>query len=243
MEANQELYELIDGYLMGSLSPEELSKFEERMSMDAALKKEVVLQKQINESILEKDVMDFRSTVKQALSEKPRQGVFKNYYYKIAASVSLLLVAGTFIYNAFLAKSSPDTLFEKYFMPYDNLISVRSNEAPGSDVSKAMADYDKAQYRKAINHFGGTDYKDSGLLSLYLGICYIHEGVLDSAQQALSIPISKPNSLYYYPGLYYQGLIHLREAEIVKAKSIFENLSQNAPNPYKDNSTDILENL
>ena len=59
MEAEEELYELIDDYLSGSLSGEQLLDFEKRLKSDHGLEEEVQLYKEVNKTIRNQEVFEF----------------------------------------------------------------------------------------------------------------------------------------------------------------------------------------
>lgn len=245
MDNNEELSDLIDRYLSDDLQNDELNNFRERMEISQAVKDEVDLQKEIKEALLEKDIMGFREVVKEAISENKKtvQPINQRIYFKIAASISLLFVFSFYIYNSFFNTRSSEEVFELYFKPYDNLTTVRNDKMITSDIQKAMEYYDKFEYRKAINHFIKTDYKNSGLTKLYLGISYTSLNILDSAHLVLQVSANSSDKLYYYPTLYYKGLIYLKKNDAKNAKLIFSELLESNSNPYSNYAKEILEQL
>lgn len=242
MSSRENPYELIDRYLSNQLSDEDLTSFNEKLTQDHELRKELSLQMEIKEAILEESVIDFRAKVAQAISDKKQKSSYA-LFYRVAASISVVLVASVFIYNSLFNKSTPEAIFDKYFQPYDNLVSVRNDEEVTSDISKAMTHYDKGEYRKALDGFQSTNYHNGDLVALYMGVCYVYLDKLDSAQLSLSVSTNDKSKMSYYPALYYKGLIHLKNKDLEKAKSVFSDLKKGGTNPYKTYAAEILNEL
>jgi TolA-binding protein len=65
MARNYNFFELVDKYLNGELEGEMLAQFNEELKTNEELAKEIRLQTEVAESIVEQDVMDLRNSLKQ----------------------------------------------------------------------------------------------------------------------------------------------------------------------------------
>ena len=190
----EEIDQLIDGYITGTLAGKDLEDFEKRMDEDNALRSEVQLQKDIKQAIAEDDIHDIRSAIRDVIVEKREAG--KPLYFKLAAAIVPLIIGGIFAYNFWLGGVSNEELMSRYLYPYENLLTVRSDQGTnGSDIpasqanlNAAMAHYDNGDYSNALKYFERIDKRENELIALYAGISYIYTGNLDSAFVMLKIP-------------------------------------------------------
>ena len=116
MEKDLQLYETIDQYISGSLEGEALKSFEERLSQDSELQKEVALQRRMDNVYEDLPKQDLRAKLKQ-LREKhdnsnigeqaPKQAKIRTFFrgrnLSLIAAALTLLVVSTVVLNNLLS--------------------------------------------------------------------------------------------------------------------------------------------
>lgn len=240
---------LIDQYLSGELSGDDLAEFERMLEQDDALQEEMQLHQQIAGAIQEQDVAEFRNVVGQVIREKRQTD--RGLMYKIAAGLVPLLIATFFGYNYWLGQESNDELFERYMYPYENLLTVRSDsgndgsDSPAGqmDLRAAMAYYDNGDYSKALQFLNKLNGKPHDLVYLYKGISYVYLGELDSALMVLRVPIQSKDGIYKFPALYYTAMAYLKDDDLEATKKTLELLEAQSPQPYKNLASELLKKL
>jgi len=233
-------YEQIERYLAGKLDSEELITFEDELKQNPSLKKEVALHRGVSEAITEQDVIDFRSTVQEVIRSMGRQKPSPiKIYLKWAAVILLLVVSGLVINHLYFRPSSNQEIFEKYFSPYDNVITGRTDVVNDQDILLAFEYYDQNNYAEALKFFGKIDQTDKPLLSIYEGICHLK---LLSYTEAHHLFDKVPhNSLYFVEAQWYKALTFVKQNKMEDAKGILKTIIKGNPNSsYAKKAQEIL---
>ena len=109
---------LIDDYLMGNLSPEELKEFEKELKKNPSLEKEVMLCRELKESIVNEDVYSLREMLNRSHLEaaRPRKtSIYKLLLISTAAAL-LLLMGIKFLFE--VNKPNYEKIYQIHFQPY-----------------------------------------------------------------------------------------------------------------------------
>lgn len=146
---------IIEHYLDGTLSVEERKNLEERSERDPEFNALVLLHKEVNESIKDRDLYTLKQLLEKidkdyglhpVKSLKPSMRL----WMRIAASLIFIIVLGVGIKFAFFESVSNDVLFEKYYSTYGADVVSRSMQYDQQLLEKAIINYSQAHYSQAL---------------------------------------------------------------------------------------------
>ncbi|MEM7549579.1 MAG: tetratricopeptide repeat protein [Bacteroidota bacterium] len=243
--------DLIEKYLEGDLEGIELKNFEKKLENIPELKREITLQKEIREALLEKDVDEFRTKLqtfkKVGGIEKQKSNpstLTISLLYKVAASVLLILSSALVVFLIFFNKPSNHELFNEYFIPYDNLVVSRGSSSENPQLNKAMSLYDIGKYRKAIEAFKNTKQENSVVASFYMGVSYLSIGDTENSINKFSEVIESDNEILAEVAMWYKALAMIKKEDVEAAKKILKQLTTSENSRfYRDRAESLLNEL
>ena len=249
------IYELIESYLAGNLSGEELADFELRMDEDPELKAEVELHKELEDAIQsDSDEAEFKDRLKEIgksyiegnvqSNGKIFQFSFKRLAY--AASFLLLIALGAFLFNLYSGAPDSNQLFANNFEAAA-LTEIQRNNDSDIPVSlkAAYTFYDQKDYASAIPQFENS-LQETDLISTryYLGISYLalEDKDTDKALTNFDYLISDGNNVFITGAKWYKSLILIKNKDLEGAKSLLNELSE-SQNKYTKRASSLLNSL
>jgi len=241
MSEKEKKYNQIEKYLSGQLQGSELQRFETELLNNSSLKEEVNLHKEIAEAVTEKEVMVFRKSVNSIIKNETTSQRWS--YLGIAATILIIISAGIGINTFFFKKDSIEQLYTAYYEPYEDLISVRSDETLNESISTLMNYYNQQKYGNAISYLDSIEIYDQPLLQLYVGISYLNVSAFDKAHETFDI-ISNDENVFNTEANWYNALTYLREGN--KGKTIFilsEIANSKKESNYKLKALELLDKL
>ncbi len=230
MERSQEIFEQIEAYIDGDLTGAELEMFQKALTSDPELQREVEKHAEIKSALQDKEVIDFRKKlvkINEALQEEqkstPKIKPFYTVYWKLAASIVILIGVSTFLY---LNTSQQNDMFAMYYTPFPMEDITRGDEnTVGDDLKSISRAYKNGNYKEAIPHLEKMmkEAPDNDKLKLYLGNSYINTDNIDGAiQQFENI---KKESKYYDDRLWFVALCYLKLEQTQQASQILKTLT------------------
>ena len=138
----------IDAYLSDSMSSEERKEFEQQLESDAALKREVELQRKTFALLEAAAFMETKERVR-AINQQKSSGSIGGTLLKVAAVLLVLLIPTYFILNN---QFNDEHLFAEYAEPYPDRITTMGI-SDQENVSEAMSAYNKEEYAEAAKLF------------------------------------------------------------------------------------------
>lgn len=182
-----------------------------------------------------------------------------NWSYAVAAAVTLLLASIFLFFN----QTKPEQAFNlayyevgegayKFLEDAENP-SVSRGEPVSQEslnaVQQAYLSYQNFNYSNAIENFETAKKelgKNDAKFLFYLGNAYLANNqpqkAIDTFDELLSLD-GNLNKEYVSKAKWYQALSYLKNEELEKAKSIFEDLSNNSTDSYKEKSLQLLEEI
>jgi len=145
---NQEA--LIEKYILGTLTSEEKEQVAKWLETDTSFKTELEFQTNLKRALEKGEDEAFKTTLKEL--EPGRQTPSKRPIFKwaIAASIIVLVVVGTLLFQPSQNKS----LFAQNFQPYANVIQpVVRGENLNDVTTQAFLAYENAEFELAETHF------------------------------------------------------------------------------------------
>lgn len=128
--------EYIERYLDGQLKDGELWEFRIELEKNPELARQVKLQQEINETLLDTNKLRLRKQLNSSYNKTQRLQVVYQWKYQIAAAITILiLIGGGLSLNLFNnGGNNLDnyTIYQENFNPDNSLLTVRSgNTSPG----------------------------------------------------------------------------------------------------------------
>ena len=240
------LFEKIERYLQGMLTPAERERFETEMKEDAALREEVALHKQLMSSIETESVRQLLEQIHEGNFERETPVVSirhrRSYtFIAVAASLALLILSGWWYINSQV--SQPASLYAAYFSPAAGLPTTLSytNDAR---FSEGMISYKLGAYAEAREWWQPLLQADpaNDTLNFYMGVAALADEQTDGAINYLSKVVEENNSIYYADARWYLALAYLLDENKEKVKTILQDLSEE-DGTYREQSIEIIKKI
>ena len=237
---------LIDNYLKGLLSKDEIVSFNERLKVDTAFNENFKLEEQLfnalNENswafaeksspevkvyknILEhEDLQNLKNTLSETNAEfntKPSSNSKKLYYYLAAASVIIFLGFQIF----FNQNVSNQDLYNDYvgINELPSLVS-RSNKV-AIKLAEAQMLFEEKKYAEALTLFqsSSNDAENRGNVLIYEGLSLTELGKYKEAEDVFNSLIES-DLLDAPKGNWYKALVFLRQNRVEDSKQILNTI-------------------
>jgi len=228
--------EFIERYLDGEMGKDEQTWFEKELDANPKLQKELELRRNINTAILEKEVMELRSQLKEICSSPGyretavrKKAVVLSRKLLIAASFIAIAIIGSLLVLLLRSKSySSEEIYAMYYRPYEATMNFRSADAGiNDDLRTAMTYYENKNFRNALVLFEKILNDDSSRIGLnvYSGISHMEVEEYNDANSNFQKIIDDEYSLYIEQAEWYLGFCYLMTNNTEKAKQQFEQIA------------------
>jgi tetratricopeptide (TPR) repeat protein len=186
-------------------------------------------------------IHSLRERIHQRIQESPVKQRHWRIYYRVAA---VLLIAVSVLLYLFSQKPQHENLFEKYFKPYPNIISITRGENSEMRLKQGLVEYEFGNYQEAIPIFEQVSRSEpqNATAQFYLGIAQLCLNQTDPAIAQLQRVISIGENPFVEPAQWYLGLAALKSGNLDQANAIFDNLRAESRN-YKQQSSELLNSL
>ncbi len=216
-EKEQDLFE---EYLLGRLSDEEATQFQQELKINPELSEKFqefkALFRAVEEAALRNTLEDFHNetvTFKGINTSKKTRVVF----YRIAAGIAVLIALGTG-YWLTNRPNSNERLFEAYFSPDPGLPTVMGTQENYA-FYEAMVDYKRGEYTTAIKKWepllGKKPQNDT--LNYFLGAASLADNLPNKAILYFETVLKHKESLFIDASHFYLALAQLKEGQISDA--------------------------
>lgn len=238
-------FELIEKYIDGNLSAKESKSVEQLIAKDKVFAKEYKLRYEVNEAIMQKDIMTLRENLNNVYNgqhQSPpsvvRQLFIKNWHL-VAASVTILIIVGSFLLSN-LNNSSSEQIFEKYYSSENAIFMTRSDATVLDDnLNDALEKYQNKEYADAINLL---TINETNVAKYYLGLSYMETDQFVKAKASFQNILDSPDNLFIEQAKWYKGLCLLKLDETEAATELFTSILSD-DSLYNEDVTDILRML
>lgn len=239
------LFEKIEAYIQGQLTPEEREHFEASLAANEDLAAEVALQQQLIHSIETESLRQLLEQIHEEnfAKETPvvsirRQRFFP--YMAVAASLSLLVIGWWYFTSQ---QSSPAALYSAYFSPAAGLPTTLSYTR-NAQFSEGMISYKLGEYAEAREWWKPLLEADpaNDTLNFYMGVASLAEEQADSAIEYLNNVEENTFSVYRMDAQWYLALAYLQNEQPAKAKEILSSLA-GKESAYREESQELLSKL
>ena len=211
MRGESENLDRYEAYLKGKLSGREREGFESRLKTDPDFRAEF---DKFREEVNIIRALGFREEAVELMDEKVAKGKSKGLVFRsrwwlplgVAAAIMLWL-----LWPAAVPKHS--LVFDKYFMPYPNMIVGRDDTG---DLYDALAEYDVGHFQSVIDALDKLPLSDT--VRFYRAQSYL---ALGSTEEAISDLGGIDRGIFYELSVWYTGLAFLKAGQVDSAKVYF----------------------
>jgi len=207
--------EYIDAYFQRMLDPEEIKRFEQKITEDKEFADEVAFYlsaKQSSKAEADREKKEwFRELLAQqrpVIKIDRDRNVRRMWIYRVTAAAAVVIF-GFLAWSIFFSKSaSPQQMAEDYMNENFKELSVKMGEK--DSIQEGLRLYNKEQYDSALKQFESIAQRDTGnyLIKNYLGIVYLRLGNYDKALQYFRQ--FENDTLYSNPSVFNQALTLLK---------------------------------
>jgi tetratricopeptide (TPR) repeat protein len=236
----------IEQYLEGTLGEAERREVEARARQDKDFLALIRMHREVDESIRDRDLALLRDEIKRigngfmdASDKAPYRIVFR-----VAAMLVLLTVAGLIVKFLLFSNLSPEALYQKYYSPYDTDVVLRSSGFDRTNLDKAIRNYSRGNYTKAIALLEETLGKDpaNNLALFYRGLAALGTSDGKSAIPSFEAIPDDWSSPFIEHRNWYLALALLKEQRIQEAMKIFNEIGTGG-GYYAEKARKISRNL
>jgi tetratricopeptide (TPR) repeat protein len=229
--------ELAERYVLGDLNPGEKEQFEHEMNLRPELKKQVDLLNGISAAILDQDLIEFRTMVKEESAEykvsRKGQRVRRLLVRASFAAATIVLVAATFFVLSVQGNKAASSVkvFSEFYNPYSSGLVSRSSSENGDELySQAIRQYGAMLYKSASASFEEILAKnpDNNGALFFSGMTYMELKDYKKAALRFNTVLINGNSLYVQQAEWYMGLSLLAVNDRKNALLHFRNLATGA---------------
>ena len=247
MELNEKHIELVGLYLQGRLEGEELSSFLDEIEQNAPLKKEIEIQKAIQEGIEHKNNQELRARFKKIAAEKKgakkETKVISMPLLKILASAAAVAILCFSAYFLMQPSSDTNAIYARYFDPSE-LNITRSTDLDDADLVAVKELYNTKKYEVAMPLFKKIVEADpsSSNLRLAYGNALMECKKIKLAREQFTYIINANDPLYTDQSRWYLALLELKEGNLKETKANLDLLiSDENSDFYKEAKMLLIE--
>lgn len=253
MRVEEEDIELIERYLNSELSPEELDAFKQRLEVDSAFAEKVDDYKAIITGVRHLGHKKFteelaaweheiknEETAVQTIDLRARRW---KKYLAVAAAVVLLILSLLY----FMVPRAPvntEDLFTAYFVPYDDVVSVRDGRENDETLGYALQNYGDGKYKEAIPYFQSYLSTDS---QNHDAMFYLGTSALAEKNTAVAVPplreLVAQRSIYAEQAAWYLALAALLENNKESARTQLKDIAENKSHSMHEKAEELLGRL
>jgi len=242
--------DLINAYLRGNLTNDEMIDFDNRLKNDLDFQVEFQAMKLIRDRVREGVKSQVLLSLKKQEDSIQKRQITKTHttmrkYTSIAASLVLIVSLSYFGFSKGTNNIDGSQIFDEYYQSYANLASgtVRGTKADLENLkAKAYYAYDLGNYTEAADRLTQLLMTEKNAANyFYLGMAQIENGDNETAIHNLNTVFNNYKE-YTEQAQWFLALTLLKQGEENQALSNLIDLSLNGQS-YKDKSSEILKNF
>ncbi len=251
---DEEIYHKIEAYLGGDMEPEQREQFEDRMTKDIELQKEVRLFNEINHHLNTKtwlNIENQNNKSKEQLEDyiKSEEAIvlkntlqraserFKNsnsnaskkrYFIGAIAAIFIIGLISTIFWNQ---SPNANLLYDEYYTEED-LPSVVKRGSKEEQLTQGIIAFKSNDYEKSLfsfeNYLKETQDNDP-LIYAYIGFLHLEMGETNKAILSFDILLGS-DSIDRSKALWYKSLAYLKANRLKESKEVLEIIMNDSLN-------------
>ncbi|MGB5417384.1 tetratricopeptide repeat protein [Algibacter sp.] len=219
---SQDILEIIEQYLNGSMTTQELKDFNQLLELDDEFKVKVkdikTMLAGIETQNLKEQLDEFHEEIPKTKVQKPTKSKVRFLSFsKLAIAASIILAVGSIW---FFNTPKNEKIYANFFKPDPGLPTTMSN-TNNFDFYDAMVNYKHGDYTLAIDKWRVLQEKnpENDSLNYFLGVAYLANKNENVAIPYLERAIeAKDDFAFLGDAYYYLGLAYLKEGNMELAK-------------------------
>lgn len=214
---------LIEKYLEGTITRDEMRAFDDLIASDKDFKDEVDFQLEIRSSLRQQDDAEFREKLVELENQTPKTNS-KRFWMGIAASLIALAMLGMWWV---LLPAEEEDLFHAYYTTQRNIHEplTRANGQENLTYEAFLA-YEKEDWQKALDLFSSLEENSpEEYIVLYTGNCQLQLGKYNEAIQSFETLLNSEDSDLKHRGTWYLALAELANGNNSRAKELLQKLT------------------
>lgn len=259
MENKEYIKNQIDPYLLGDLEETASDQFLLEIKKYPDLEEELKIRKDLMHGIDTFVYRDIKSRLQNIQQEVNLEEAAPPSVAPIAPPVSIrrslfrnLAIAATFVllfsvsYWVFQSNEAVEQdLFATYYQPYEDLFSVRNQDASDGLLLKANEAYLNNDYAAALPNFESLlqSKSDETKLLLATGICQLETGDIAGAITRFQSIIQLKDIYLTDQAIWYTAMAHLKQKDTESAKKMLQQLTARTDADHYQEAKKILERL
>lgn len=231
---------LIEKYLEGTITSDEMRAFDELVAGDKDFKREVDFQLEIRSSLRQQDDANFRQKLVELENQAPKTSS-KRFWIGIAASLIGLAMLGMWW---FLLPVENSALFQAYYTTQRNIHEplTRANGQENLTYAAFLA-YEKEDWQEALDLFSSLKENSSEeYLELYIGNCQLQLEKYREAILSFEELLDSPDLDLMYRGTWYLALAELANGNTGRAKELLQQLASES-GAFSAQAKELLEKM
>ncbi len=246
MMNKERIEELIDLYVLGSLSDSDKAELDAIIEADPKIKKELIMRKDISRSINYVNDKRLRGVLDEIHGEefgtqpgKNNIKLMRNIILGVAAVFAIF-----FIVNILTATKDVDTdsLFAQNYKPYITSEETRNTQNILDNEAFLLA-YNNKEYEKALEIIKPSLENPPSDILLLAAISAIEVGEWNKSMELLDLIIEEDNYYFRDHAKWYKALVLLKSENIDDCKSLLKELKNDPKADHHDEAIKLLENL
>ncbi len=249
MQEELENIELIEQYVEGKMSSEDISFFEARLLKDDKLRNELELYQKISSGLKTDSSDSLRKKLKEIDRELDKKKatvlpIKKNEpkkYYSLAAIILLFIISASYL---LFFRNSDDKLIAQYDEQDAGLPVLMSTDADVA-LSNAMNAYKLGQLDSSLALINELlkNNPSSDTLNYYDAVISEQLKKYDQAIINYQVVLSTKNSAFNFKSAFHLGITYWKNKDLFDAKRIFSIIASDSGNPYQKKAEDILKKM
>ncbi|WP_111670949.1 tetratricopeptide repeat protein [Algoriphagus litoralis] len=231
---------LIEKYLEGTITSDEMRAFEDLMARDKDFKAEVDFQLEIRSSLRQQDDVEFREKLGELENQAPKTSS-KRFWMGIAASLIGLAMLGMWW---FLLPAEKEDLFQAFYTTQRNIHEplTRANGQENLTYEVFLA-YEKEDWQEALDLFYSLkENSPEEYIDLYIGNCQLQLGKYNDAIQSFEALFNSTDLDLKHRGTWYLALAELANGNTSRAKELLQQLASES-GAFSDQAKELLEKM
>lgn len=241
---NQTDERLLNGYLAGTLTDEEVRVLIDRKEINQDLKRKLMVADALDEPLNDWQSLQMRKKLAEIHYNETSSGMFWGIHHKwkhaSIAAVFVMVIVGFSLVVLQYGESSSD-LYCKFYQPAKPFLMQRSaGTSFSNDFTEAMQFYSKGDYSNAVRLL--SSQPDNMAARFYLAVSMMEMKDYTRAIENLQVVSTDKTNLFNDQASWYLTLCYLKTGNKEAAKAELKNISA-SQSYFNDKATILLKEI
>jgi len=227
----------IERYLGEEMSTLERTDFESRLSTNKALRAELKLHQEVQETIQDKNLTNLHGVLLQAdsefkgknlaLKQTKTVSLFSKKIFSLAAAIALLIGVTIWLWQP---SASSSDVFASNYEPYIMILNKRSDAPNAESIRNAVKYYELGNYLEAAAAFKDLANSDTENITyhFYTAISLLSAGRADKSIPIFEEIIKSEDIIFREQSRWYVAMAWLQKNDLGNARKILREIHEGA---------------